>query len=149
MDLVNHDATDYLRTGFQKLISKVLGQVCITGKPLVAASLARNGVSKRCRTPREWDYKKRFWLAGTERSLETSKVPPPRSNTRIVSFFFLSSPYARLAAVGSLMMRITSRPAIRPASCKAEFRHVNWNHRVAGQKGGLSILVASRRGDMV
>src|SRR5271165_2188337 len=30
-----------------------------------------------------------------------SNVPPPRSKTAIFSFFFLSRPYARLAAVGS------------------------------------------------
>mmetsp|Transcript_17083 Transcript_17083/g.53112 ORF Transcript_17083/g.53112 Transcript_17083/m.53112 type:complete len:271 (-) Transcript_17083:544-1356(-) len=51
---------------------------------------------------------------------ETSKVPPPRSNTRM--FFspsFLSSPYAIAAAVGSLMMRITLSPEIVPASLVA------------------------------
>src|SRR6266850_1905727 len=37
----------------------------------------------------------------------------------MVSFFFLSRPYASAAAVGSLMMRITSRPAILPASLVA------------------------------
>jgi hypothetical protein len=44
--------------------------------------------------------------------MDTSKVPPPRSNTRM--FFsppFLSRPYAIAAAVGSLMMRTTLRPA--------------------------------------
>ncbi|CAA6656821.1 unnamed protein product [Spirodela intermedia] len=51
---------------------------------------------------------------------ETSKVPPPRSKIR--TFFsptlvaFLSRPYAMAAAVGSLMIRITFRPAITPAS---------------------------------
>lgn len=45
----------------------------------------------------------------------TSKVPPPRSKTSTVSCSFLSRPYARAAAVGSLMMRSTSSPAIRPA----------------------------------
>ncbi len=49
-------------------------------------------------------------------SSDTSNVPPPRSNTKTVSSFFLSSPYARAAAVGSLMMRRTSSPAIVPAS---------------------------------
>ena len=48
-----------------------------------------------------------------------SNVPPPKSYTAMVSFFFLSSPYASAAAVGSLMMRITSRPAICPASLVA------------------------------
>ena len=47
---------------------------------------------------------------------ETSNVPPPRSKTRIVWSASLSSPYASEAAVGSLMMRRTLRPAILPAS---------------------------------
>ena len=50
-------------------------------------------------------------------STVTSKVPPPRSNTRM--FFspsFLSRPYAMAAAVGSLMIRCTAKPAIVPAS---------------------------------
>mmetsp|Transcript_25358 Transcript_25358/g.59171 ORF Transcript_25358/g.59171 Transcript_25358/m.59171 type:complete len:434 (+) Transcript_25358:700-2001(+) len=53
-------------------------------------------------------------------SSETSKVPPPRSKTRM--FFspdFLSRPYAMAAAVGSLMMRITLRPEMVPASLVA------------------------------
>ena len=52
-----------------------------------------------------------------------SNVPPPKSYTAIVSFFFLSSPYASAAAVGSFTMRSTSRPAILPASlvaCRCE-----------------------------
>src|SRR5918996_6314199 len=50
-------------------------------------------------------------------STDTSNVPPPRSKTRIVcSAPSLSSPYASAAAVGSLMMRTTLRPAILPAS---------------------------------
>src|ERR671925_2274613 len=50
-------------------------------------------------------------------STETSKVPPPRSKTRMVwSEPSLSRPYASAAAVGSLMMRRTLRPAILPAS---------------------------------
>src|SRR6267143_1080653 len=48
-------------------------------------------------------------------STEISNVPPPRSYTAIVSSLFLSNPYASAAAVGSLMMRTTSRPAISPA----------------------------------
>merc|ERR1719378_1471223 len=61
-------------------------------------------------------------------SSDTSKVPPPRS--KIITFFsagpeldFLSRPYAIAAAVGSLMMRSTFRPAITPASfvaCRCE-----------------------------
>ena len=47
----------------------------------------------------------------------TSSVPPPKSNTRIFcSLPFLSTPYARDAAVGSLTILITSSPAIFPAS---------------------------------
>ena len=50
-------------------------------------------------------------------SRDTSKVPPPRSKTRIVwSCSPLSRPYASAAAVGSLTMRSTFRPAISPAS---------------------------------
>ena len=53
----------------------------------------------------------------------TSKVPPPRSKMRTLCsrcpapWVFLSRPYAMAAAVGSLMMRRTSSPAIAPASC--------------------------------
>ena len=50
-------------------------------------------------------------------SIEMSKVPPPRSKTAtVLSPPFLSTPYASAAAVGSLMMRFTSKPAIFPAS---------------------------------
>ena len=49
----------------------------------------------------------------------TSKVPPPRSKTRMVCSSSLSSPYASEAAVGSFIMRSTSRPAILPASLVA------------------------------
>jgi hypothetical protein len=49
-------------------------------------------------------------------SSDTSKVPPPRSYTRMFCSFFLSSPYAMAAAVGSLMMRSTFSPEITPAS---------------------------------
>ena len=48
--------------------------------------------------------------------METSKVPPPRSKTRIVWSEPLSSPYASAAAVGSFTIRSTFRPAILPAS---------------------------------
>ena len=52
---------------------------------------------------------------------ETSNVPPPKS--KIKTFFypfpFLSNPYAIAAAVGSLMILITLRPAIDPASLVA------------------------------
>mmetsp|Transcript_5011 Transcript_5011/g.10806 ORF Transcript_5011/g.10806 Transcript_5011/m.10806 type:complete len:204 (+) Transcript_5011:1281-1892(+) len=50
----------------------------------------------------------------------TSKVPPPRSNTRMFSSLsFLSSPYAMAAAVGSLMTLSIVSPAIFPASLVA------------------------------
>ena len=51
--------------------------------------------------------------------IETSNVPPPKSKTKIVSFCFLSKPYAKEAAVGSLIIRYTSTPAIFPASIVA------------------------------
>mmetsp|Transcript_54317 Transcript_54317/g.118414 ORF Transcript_54317/g.118414 Transcript_54317/m.118414 type:complete len:262 (-) Transcript_54317:567-1352(-) len=51
--------------------------------------------------------------------MEISKVPPPRSNTAMTLPSALSRPYAKAAAVGSLMIRITSRPAILPASLVA------------------------------
>ena len=57
-------------------------------------------------------------LSPTSR-MEMSKVPPPKSKTAISSFFFRSRPYASAAAVGSLMIRSTSRPAIVPASLVA------------------------------
>mmetsp|Transcript_1451 Transcript_1451/g.3598 ORF Transcript_1451/g.3598 Transcript_1451/m.3598 type:complete len:214 (-) Transcript_1451:539-1180(-) len=48
---------------------------------------------------------------------DTSSVPPPRSNTSTVcTSSLLSRPYAIAAAVGSLMMRATSRLAMVPAS---------------------------------
>jgi hypothetical protein len=50
----------------------------------------------------------------------TSKVPPPRSKTRMFSSLSrLSRPYAIAAAVGSLMTRSMVRPAIFPASLVA------------------------------
>ena len=56
---------------------------------------------------------------------DTSNVPPPRSkiNTFVSPLAFLSNPYAIAAAVGSLMIRLTSKPAIAPASlvaCRCE-----------------------------
>lgn len=49
--------------------------------------------------------------------IETSKVPPPRSYTAIsLSSSICSTPYANAAAVGSLMIRSTFKPAIAPAS---------------------------------
>ena len=54
-------------------------------------------------------------------SIETSNVPPPRSYTTTFCSFSvpLSKPYARAAAVGSLIIRRTFRPAIIPASLVA------------------------------
>lgn len=51
-------------------------------------------------------------------STETSKVPPPKSNTRMFlsSTVLFSKSNARLAAVGSLIILRTLRPAIFPAS---------------------------------
>ena len=47
----------------------------------------------------------------------TSSVPPPKSKTKIfISCFDLSNPNARDAAVGSLIILTTSKPAIVPAS---------------------------------
>ena len=47
---------------------------------------------------------------------DTSNVPPPRSKTSIFWSLSFSSPYAREAAVGSLIILRTSNPAICPAS---------------------------------
>uniref|UniRef100_A0A1B0BJQ7 Uncharacterized protein n=1 Tax=Glossina palpalis gambiensis TaxID=67801 RepID=A0A1B0BJQ7_9MUSC len=57
--------------------------------------------------------------------IDTSKVPPPRSNINTLRspFRFLSKPYAKAAAVGSLIILNTFRPAIAPASfvaCRCE-----------------------------
>ena len=51
--------------------------------------------------------------------IEISNVPPPRSYTAMVRSWFLSRPKASAAAVGSLIMRSTFRPAIWPASLVA------------------------------
>ena len=50
--------------------------------------------------------------------IDTSNVPPPKSNTAILRSPLptLSRPKAKAAAVGSLMIRLTSKPAMRPAS---------------------------------
>mmetsp|Transcript_44073 Transcript_44073/g.93784 ORF Transcript_44073/g.93784 Transcript_44073/m.93784 type:complete len:210 (+) Transcript_44073:268-897(+) len=47
---------------------------------------------------------------------DTSKVPPPRSYTKMFFSAFLSRPYAMAAAVGSLIIRSTFKPAMDPAS---------------------------------
>jgi hypothetical protein len=47
---------------------------------------------------------------------EISNVPPPRSYTAITFPSVLSRPNARAAAVGSLMILLTSKFAILPAS---------------------------------
>jgi len=55
--------------------------------------------------------------------IDTSKVPPPRSKTKIFCLpsppLLLSRPYAIATAVGSLIIRMTLRPAIAPASMVA------------------------------
>jgi len=48
--------------------------------------------------------------------IDTSKVPPPKSKTATVFDSDLSKPYAIAAAVGSLMILSTLRPAMVPAS---------------------------------
>lgn len=50
--------------------------------------------------------------------IETSNVPPPMSKIKTCrsSSLFLSRPYATAAAVGSLIILMTSKPAIAPAS---------------------------------
>ena len=45
----------------------------------------------------------------------TSKVPPPRSQSRMFYSLFLPRPYVMAAAVGSLMMHSTFRTEISPA----------------------------------
>lgn len=52
-------------------------------------------------------------------NIEMSKVPPPRSYTAMTFYWFLSSPQAKQAAVGSLMILSTSKPEIFPASLVA------------------------------
>ena len=53
--------------------------------------------------------------------IEISNVPPPKSYTAILrsTLSCLSTPYASAAAVGSLIIRRTSKPAILPASLVA------------------------------
>lgn len=55
--------------------------------------------------------------------MDTSNVPPPRSNTRMFFSYspspILLRPYASAAAVGSLTIRTTFKPAITPASLVA------------------------------
>jgi len=51
--------------------------------------------------------------------IEISKVPPPRSYTARTFPSVLSRPKASAAAVGSLMILLTSRLAILPASLVA------------------------------
>ena len=50
-------------------------------------------------------------------NIDISNVPPPRSKTAIFcSLCFLSNPYAKAAAVGSLTILFMVKPAISPAS---------------------------------
>ena len=69
--------------------------------------------------------------------IDTSNVPPPKSYTAILRspFSVLSKPKANAAAVGSLMMRLTSKPAMRPASLVA------W--RCASLKYAGTVMTAS------
>ena len=68
--------------------------------------------------------------------IDTSKVPPPKSYTATLrSPSFLSIPNASAAAVGSLMIRLTSKPAILPASLVA------W--RCASLKYAGTVITAS------
>ena len=50
--------------------------------------------------------------------IDTSNVPPPKSYTRTFCSLLvsLSIPNANALAVGSLIIRLTSKPAILPAS---------------------------------
>lgn len=50
---------------------------------------------------------------------DISKVPPPKSYTAIIFPSVLSKPKAKAAAVGSLMILLTSKLAILPASLVA------------------------------
>ena len=59
-----------------------------------------------------------YTLSSTRRIVQ-SKVPPPRSYTRIVLFPMFSNPYAMAAAVGSLSTSSTLYPASVPASIVA------------------------------
>ena len=53
-------------------------------------------------------------------NIDISNVPPPKSKTAILrSLSFLSRPYAKAAAVGSLIILLTLSPAIVPASLVA------------------------------
>ncbi len=90
--------------------------LCGTGRQPVRRCAGRS--RRRPGACRRWSSLTSNTPSPTSRT-ETSKVPPPRSQTRIVSCSFLSRPYASAAAVGSLMMRSTSRPAILPASLVA------------------------------
>ena len=55
----------------------------------------------------------------SKRKMDTSNVPPPKSNTTNVPSGRLSKPYAMAAAVGSLSKRKTFKPAKRAASLVA------------------------------
>ena len=65
------------------------------------------------------------WVASTSNTpfsiarIEMSNVPPPRSNTASRWLCWCWTPYASAAAVGSLRIARTVRPAIAPASLVA------------------------------
>ena len=67
----------------------------------------------KCVSPAVDNTSKTSWPTS---KIETSKVPPPKSKIKTVSFFFLSRPYAKAAAVGSFKILKTFKPAIVPAS---------------------------------
>lgn len=82
--------------------------------------------------------------------METSKVPPPKSNTRTLrcESDLLSEPYAMVAAVGTLAIRNTFKPAALPASIVA--RHwlslkyaTPWLRRLSPACLGTNLLPTS------
>ena len=68
---------------------------------------------------------------------DTSNVPPPKSKIKIFfsTSLILSRPYAIAAAVGSLIILITFKPAIVPASLVAD--------RCASLKYAGTVITAS------
>ncbi len=83
--------------------------------PTIAASKSS---PPRCESPVDVNTSKVFSLISRS---ETSNVPPPKSYTATISSSWLErpNPYAIAAAVGSLIRRNTSNPAIPAASIVA------------------------------
>mmetsp|Transcript_3693 Transcript_3693/g.9155 ORF Transcript_3693/g.9155 Transcript_3693/m.9155 type:complete len:324 (+) Transcript_3693:217-1188(+) len=108
------------RSFWMAFLSLEMSLLCCFLKRLIMNFITRWSKS----SPPRWVSPLVAWTSNTPPSMVrrvTSKVPPPRSKT---STFFspspsLSRPYAIAAAVGSLMMRSTVRPAIWPASLVA------------------------------